>query len=178
MTRLVTIRLLSSIVVAVALVVALQPSTGQYAAAAVTTATVKGNVTSWQVRLLKIHAFDRIPGTTWMMYEKHLFRFYVLTLQMTNTGTRAADPYDDLNLVMRVSTLPGWTALVRSRAPQGTIMETAAREFGGLSPWEMTQPGKANTYCYVIATKHDLAHFGLYNFVPAKGYIYLLDTGV
>jgi len=152
--------------------------------AAVRVAPITGVTTAWKVELLSIHAMDRIPHTefanSWTFYRGNFARFYVIGLKLTNTGTHSADPYHDLNLVIQPKK-PGGSAyaeLNRTQWPQERLMKVAAQQFGGMLPWTATAPGATTNYCFVYAAVREQSHFGLVNFDPKKGYIYLFETGV
>ncbi len=153
------------------------------------TVAVKGRKTTWQVSLLGIRSMYRIPGTSWVGYKSNFYRFFVLTLRLTNTGDRTLAPADDLVLALKVSppSIPhqagyaaGFTILDRTDKVLVGMMRTAARTYGGAVPWTAARPGQSTTYCYVIGTNRGDSHYGLYNILPRKegGTTYLLDTGM
>ena len=148
------------------------------------TATVQGTVTSWRLSLLAIRSVDRIPHTSWVGYRGNFYRFFVLTLRMTNAGSVAADPYHDLILTLRVMP-PRFTHYAEGFMPMRIdrdvfedIATTAAQEFGGQPLWVATKPGRSSTYVAVIGTNRGDAHYGLYNFSLRKGYALLFSVGV
>ncbi len=153
-------------------------------------ASVEGkHKTTWQVSLLGIRSMYRIPATSWRGYKSDFYRFFVLTLRLTNSGGRALDPADDLVLSLKVHPpyephqsgyAAGFTILDRTDKVLVGMMRTAARTYGGAVPWTVAQPGQSLTYCYVIGTNRGDSHYGLYNILPHNegGTTYLFDTGM
>jgi hypothetical protein len=153
-------------------------------AAAVATAPVNGLATTWRISLLKVRTMNRVPNTdfanSWVFYKSTFFHFFVMTIQLANTGQRSANPYTDLNIVIwpRRGGGSAYTELARDRPPQGRIMQVAAREYGGAAPWTATAPGRTTTYIFVYAATRGQTNFAMLNFDSTKGYTYLFDTGV
>lgn len=149
---------------------------------------VTGETTTWTLSLSRIRGMQRIPHTSWRGYNANVFQTYVLTLQLTNTGGRAAAPAHDLTLTMKVTEpqyaprdLGAYAAGYTEPEPKGpfvAMLREAARQYGGVPAWTVARPGHALTYSYVILTNRGNSHYGLYNAPPYKKYIYLLDTGV
>jgi len=149
---------------------------------------VEGRKSTWQVSLLSIRGMYRIPNTAWRGYKSNFYRFFVLTLRLTNKGAVAADPADDLGLSLKVHPpytphqmgySAGFTILDRTDKVLVGMMRTAARTYGGAVPWTVARPGQPMTYCYVIGTNRGDSHYGLYNIVPVKRINkYLFDTGL
>lgn len=157
------------------------------AAADAPPAIVKGKKTTWQVSLLRTRSMYQIPGTTWRGYRGNFYRFFVLTLRLTDTGGQAIAPADDLTLTLRVRPpylphqqgyLAGFTILDRTDKVLVGMMRTAAHLYGGETPWTVASPGHTLTYCYVIGTNRGDSHYGLYNFQTRKAPQYLFDTGL
>jgi hypothetical protein len=126
------------------------------------------------------------PPCPWLhrdIYAAKVWRIFVLTVRLANTGSQAAAPYADLTLNMRVIPphpahyLAGWTPLPRDPIGE-SLQRGAARQFGGALPWVTTAPGATTTYCIVIAVKPGDTGYGLYNYSHNNGYVFLLNTGV
>jgi hypothetical protein len=149
--------------------------------------SVLGQATTWKLSLLNLRKVDRIPGTQWRAYTSHEWAFWVLTLKMTNTGKKTAEIADDLGLTLKANaaslaklgyTSPGWTAVDRKSKVLGGFIPAAAKAYGGVVPWVMTQPGKTTIYCYLIGARSQESHMGLFNSLPYKPQVFLFDTGM
>ncbi len=164
------------------------------AAAGMTTSAVRiaqvgGQKTTWRVALTRIWSTDGSAfPRSWHGYRGSFFRFYVLTLRLTNTGRRTADPYDDLLLTLKVMPphtsrhLSGFTEVAIDDPGMGPIARGAPRSYGAAVPWQATAPGHTTAYCYIIATVQGESHYGLYNVSTQGGlaptYTLLFDTGL
>ncbi len=155
--------------------------------AASSAVSIEGKKTTWRVSLLRTRGLYQIPGTTWRGYRSNFYRFFVLTLRLTNTGGKALAPADDLTLTLKVHPpyLPhqmgyeaGFTILDRTDKVLVGMMRTAAHLYGGVVPWTVASPGHTLTYCYLIGTNRGDSHYGLYNFQTRKAPQYLFDTGL
>jgi hypothetical protein len=147
------------------------------------TVNVKGNTTTWTLRLVSLRSMNRIPNTTWKNYAMNMWKFWVLQLSMTNTGQRAASLSDDLDITLRIlpqyqtnPPSPGWAQVLPNDKGLRPLILAAAREFGGALSWQVTQPGHTTLYSYLIGSRRGESHYGLYNATP-KGFIFLFDTG-
>lgn len=140
-------------------------------------AAVDGISARWHVTLANLREMARIPHAAWSGYANNL-HFYVVTFRFTNTGTHAAAPYADLDLVMRMDGTPGWRPLDRRIPVFSTMTQAAARAFGGALPWTTTAPGHTTLYCYVFGVRRGESHYGLYTYSPTKGYVFLFPMGV
>ena len=141
--------------------------------AGTTAAGIHGKTTTWNVALAGVRSLPHILHTTWVDPTHH-WSFYVAMVRLTNSGTRAAVPADDLLLTMKVIPphptryLAGWASLPRQK-PYDAWTRTAMQQFGGAPPWIAAQPGQSATYCYVFMTARGDSHYGLYNVWLAPG---------
>ncbi len=153
------------------------------AATAARIATINGQTTQWNLSLLRIRSMNRIPHSTWTGYNTAFkYRLFVLTVRLNNTGRRAANPYNDVTLTLKVlpnypTAYPSGFTSVPHNADTADMYQAAARQYGGLLPWQATQPGRTSVYCYVIGANRGEAHYGLYSFASGKGMTFLQDTG-
>jgi hypothetical protein len=110
-------------------------------------------------------------------------RFFVFKLALTNIWAHVADPYTDLTLTMivkpgYVTDYPaGWTWPDREPVFDA-IQRAAAKQFGGALPWSATAPSQTTIYTAVIIMLRAESHYGLYNFIPNRKPVFLVDTGL
>jgi len=155
--------------------------------------SVSGKTTSWTISLAGIRAMNHIPNTVWVDRANH-WAFYIATVRLTNTGSRAAVPADDLMLTMKVipphhtEHLYGWASAPRQK-PYVAWTRAAIGLVGGTAPWVAAGPGHTIIYTYVFMTARDDSHYGLYNVYLPPGaaqhsalnlprYTYLLNMGL
>lgn len=151
--------------------------------AQVASIAVKGETTTWRLSLLRIGSTLRIPHVNWVRgYRANYYRFFILSVQLTNTGSHMADPFDDLVLTLKVKPpyptkfTPGWTSLSRKGIFVAMYNEVV-HDYGGAYPWQTAKPGSTIVYTYLIATNRGDSHYGLYNAPPYKSYVFLTNTG-
>jgi len=159
----------------------LLPAATAYASSS--TVTVQGYKTTWRASLLKVGRMDRIPHVNWVSYKFHFYSFVVLTLRLTNTGSKTENPYTDLGLVLKVlpprqtKYLSGFAPLNQDEKVFIDMAHSAAKIYGGAVPWQATQPGQTRIYCVVFGIARSEWHFGLYNVLFAKPAVFMFNTG-
>lgn len=147
---------------------------------------VAGKLSNWRVTVNQIRKLYAIPRSQSVWYKSNLWVFYVLNLKAENYGRRATSIYNDLYLSLKImpryqsaasiGAISGWTTLIRN-STFTTIYQAAQRDFGGALPWQVTSPRHETSYVYVIGARRGESHYGLYNLLPDKPEVFLLDTG-